>query len=145
MRSGPGIGMIESVPWKSPPMYSRSRPSPPEASGLGPSRLARELVPLPLATRIVLPSRENRTEVGYQPVGMNPSGVLAPGSFTFTAARWFVFALATRRIDSSGERASELGVDPAGAAGSMAVPIVSTGLPAAVSITVTVFRLALAA
>ena len=91
-----------------------------------------------------MPSRETRTEVGYQPVGMNPSGVLAPGSFTLTTARWLVLALATRRIDSSGESASELGVHPAGAAGSMAVPIVSTALPAAVSITVTVLRFALA-
>ena len=56
----------------------------------------------------------------------------------------FVFALATTRTDSSGLRASELGVHPAGAAGSMAVPIVSTALPARVSITLTEFRLALA-
>ena len=75
---------------------------------------------------------------------MNPSGVLAPGSFTLTTARLFVLALATKRIDSSGESASALGVLPAGALGSMAVPIVSTALPAAVSITLTELRLALA-
>ena len=112
--------------------------------GLGPSRLARELCPLPLATKIVLPSRETRTEVGYQPVGMKPSGVLAPGSLTFTTARLLVLALATKRIDSSAESASELGVQPGGRVGSMAVPIVSMALPAAVSITLTELRLALA-
>ena len=48
---GAGIGIVESVPWKSPPMYSRVRFSPPPATaGLGPSRLALEAAPLPLAT-----------------------------------------------------------------------------------------------
>jgi hypothetical protein len=55
-----------------------------------------------------------------------------------------VLALATRRTDSSGVSASELGVDPPGARGSIAVPIVSTALSAFVSMTVTVLRLALA-
>ncbi len=82
--------------------------------------------------------------MGYQPVGMNPSGVLAPGSLTLITARLLVFALATSSIDSSGVSASELGVEPAGALGSMAVLIVSTALPADVSMTVTVLRLALA-
>ncbi len=91
-----------------------------------------------------MPSRESRTEVGYQPTGMKPSGPLAPGSLTLTTARLLVLALATKSIDSSGESASELGVLPEGALGSMAVPIVSTALPASVSITVTVLRLALA-
>ena len=46
-----GIGMIESVPWKRPPMYSRVLLSvPPAASGFGPSRLAFDEAPLPLAT-----------------------------------------------------------------------------------------------
>ncbi len=91
-----------------------------------------------------MPSRATRTEVGYQPTGMKPSGALAPGSLTLTTARLLVLALATNSIDSSGESASELGVLPEGALGSMAVPIVSIGLPASVSITVTVLRLALA-
>ena len=68
--------------------------------------------------------------MGYQPVGMNPSGVLAPGSLTLITARLLVLALATSRTDSSGVSARELGVEPAGALGSMAVLIVSTALPA---------------
>src|SRR5262249_24012746 len=75
---------------------------------------------------------------------MKPSGPLAPGSLTWTTARLLVLALATNSIDPSGERVRELGVLPEGALGSMAVPIVSIGLPAAVSMTVTVLRLALA-
>src|SRR4051812_12542383 len=105
-------------------MYSRVLLSaPPFAIGFGPSRLAFDEAPLPLATNSVLPSCESRTEVGYQPVGMNPRGVLSPTSETFTTARLFVFALATNSTDPSGESASELGVHPAGARGSMDVPI----------------------
>ena len=59
---------------------------------------------------------------------MKPSGPLAPGSLTLTTARLLVLALATNSIDSSGESASELGVLPEGALGSIAVPIVSIGL-----------------
>ena len=59
---------------------------------------------------------------------MKPSGVLSPGSLTLTTARLLVLALATNSIDSSGVSASELGVLPGGGRGSMAVPIVSTGL-----------------
>ena len=145
MLAAVGMGMIERVPWKSPAMYSRTPiASPPGAAGLGPSRLALELLPLPLATKMVLPSREILTDVGYHPVGMNPRGVLAPISLTFTTARLLVLALATSRTVSSAESASELGVQPAGAMGSMAVPMVSTAFPAAVSITLTELRLALA-
>ena len=75
---------------------------------------------------------------------MKPKGALPPGSLTLTTARSLVLALATKSIDSSGERASELGVLPGGALGSIAVPIVSMDLPASVSITLTVLRLALA-
>ena len=75
---------------------------------------------------------------------MKPRGALPPGSLTLTTARLLVFALATKSIDSSGESASELGVLPGGALGSIAVPMVSIGLPASVSITLTVLRLALA-
>ena len=59
---------------------------------------------------------------------MKPRGALPPGSLTLTTARLLVLALATKSIDSSGERASELGVLPGGALGSIAVPIVSIGL-----------------
>src|SRR5208337_2382069 len=145
MRDGSGMGMTDRVPWKSPAMYSRiERPSPAGSRALGPSRLAREPWPLPLATQIALPLRANRTEVGYQPVGMKPSGVLAPGSLTLTTARLLVLALATSRIDSSAESASALGVQPAGAPESMAVPIVSMAFAATVSMTLTELRLALA-
>ena len=82
--------------------------------------------------------------MGYQPVGMKPKGALPPGSFTLTTAMSLVLAFATNNIDSSGETASELGVLPAGALGSIAVPIVSIGLPFSTSMTVTVLRLALA-
>src|SRR5690349_8597992 len=109
-------------------MYSRVRSSPPLTTGLGPSRFALELAPLPLAMKRVLPSRATRTEVGYQPAGMNPSGALEPGSLTLTTATSLVLALATNRTDSSGDSASELGVQPAGALGSMAVPITSSAL-----------------
>src|SRR5205823_11959454 len=118
----------------SPPMYSRVRPSVPLGTrGFGPSRLARELIPLPLAMNSVLPSRSTRTAVGYQPAGMKPSGVLAPSSLTLMTATSLVLALATNSADSSGERQSELGVQPSGALGSMALPITSTALPATVS------------
>src|SRR5258708_1556039 len=103
--------MTDSVPRNSPAMYWRVRPSvPPGTSGLGPSRLARELVPLPLATNSVLPARSIRTAVGYQPAGMNPRGVLPPRSFTLMTAMSLVLALATNSADSSGDRQSELGV-----------------------------------
>jgi hypothetical protein len=49
-----------------------------------------------------------------------------PGIWTFTAATSFVLALATNRTDSSGVRASEFGVQPEGASGAIAVPIVSS-------------------
>ena len=75
---------------------------------------------------------------------MKPSDLLSPSSLTLMTATSLVLALATKRIDSSGVNASELGVDPGGAFGSIAVPIVSTDLPASVSMTETVFRLALA-
>ena len=89
-------------------------------------------------------SRETRTEVGYQPAGMKPSGLLPPRSLTLATATSLVLALATKRISPSEVRASELGVLPGGALGSIAVPIVSTAFPSPVSKTDTVFRLALA-
>ena len=49
MSLGPGTGRIESDPWNRPAMYSRTVPRGAWARGLGPSRLAREEVPLPLA------------------------------------------------------------------------------------------------
>ena len=47
MLAAVGMGMIDRVPWKSPAMYSRTPlPSPPGATGLGPSRLALRAGPL---------------------------------------------------------------------------------------------------
>src|ERR1700733_4714212 len=128
--------MRDSVPFRRLAMYSRVPPSPRAERGLGPLGLAFELAPLPLATYRVLPSRESRTKVGNQPVGMKPSGVLAPAVLTLTTARSLVAALATKRTASSAVNASELGIDPAGALGSIAVPIVSSALPDSGSMTV---------
>ncbi len=75
---------------------------------------------------------------------MKPSGLLSPGSLTLTTATSLVLALATNSNSSSGVRASELGVEPGGALGSIAVPIVSIALPSFASKTETVLRLALA-
>src|SRR6185369_7111678 len=84
------------------------------------------------------------TEVGYQPTGMNPSERLLPDSETSNTASALMFALATNRIFSSGERARLLGVDPGGDWGSSSATSVSIGFPVSVSSTVTVLRLALA-
>src|SRR6476620_10048255 len=102
------MATTDSVPLNRPPMYSRSDGE--ATPGVGPSRLAFEVVPLPLTIQRVLPSRATRTEVGYQPAGMKPSGVPWAGSSTLKAATSLVLALATNRIDSSGERARALGV-----------------------------------
>src|SRR2546430_1532256 len=133
--------MVESVPWNSPPMYWRGEAPPPREAGRGPAPVGLRGSPLPLAPPHRLAPPRARTDVGYQPVGMNPSGELPPTSSTLTTATSLVLALATNRTFSSGESASELGVLPDGALGSIAVPIVSTALPASVSKTVTVFRL----
>ena len=69
---------IPSVPWKSPPMYSR-RPPGNSRPGCGPCRLAFEVTPLPFATRRYCPSGVTRTDVGYHPTGTNPSDRLLPG------------------------------------------------------------------
>src|SRR4051812_40763683 len=124
------MGIVERVPRNRPPMYWRMRFSaPPVKPGRGPSRLAPEEPPLPLATHSVLPSRLTRTLVGYQPVGRNPSVLLAPIFATLKTATSLVLAFVTNRMDSSGVSASELGVLPGGHRGSMAVLIVSTVLP----------------
>src|SRR6267142_1080833 len=48
-------------------------------TGCGPRGLAIATLPLPLAMRSFFPSGVTRTEVGYQPLGMNPSERLLPG------------------------------------------------------------------
>src|SRR5439155_24643075 len=85
--------------------------------GCGPLRLALEITPLPLATNNRLPSGVTRTEVGYQPTGIKPSERLRPGVLTSKTATILLSALATKRVFSSGVRATLFGVDPGGALG----------------------------
>src|SRR4051794_23591976 len=71
--SGVGTGNTPRVPVKSWPMYSlmfRARGS----VGFGPLRFGLELSPLPLAKYRLRSLGLKRTQVGYQPVGMKPSG-----------------------------------------------------------------------
>ena len=49
------------------------------ATGWGPRGLAAGARPLPLRTRTFSPEASKATPVGYQPVGMKPSGRLSPG------------------------------------------------------------------
>jgi hypothetical protein len=79
--------------------------------------LAIDVRPLPLRTKMRLPSRLNWTAVGYHPVGMKPFTTLAPGRLTSTTATALLSALATSRVSPSGERPSPFGVLPAGAFG----------------------------
>src|SRR5215212_10111903 len=135
--------MIESVPCINPAMYSftvagTSRPI------AGPLRLLLEINPLPFATNNFLPSGVTRTLVGYQPTGMNPSDVLLPGLLTSNTATVLMFAFATKRCFSSGERAREFGVLPGGEFGSNSATSVSTELPVSVFSTDTELRFALA-
>src|ERR1044071_1306943 len=141
--SSAGRSMMASVPRNRPPMYSRtvagaSRP------GCGPFRFDREISPFPLATSSRLPSGVTRTDVGYQPTGMNPSERLLPGTPTSNTARLLLSALATNSVFSSGDRARLLGVEPGGRPGCRDAVNVSSVLPVPVSNTVTLFRAALA-
>ncbi len=52
--------------------------------------------PLPLSTKICLPSRLYTAPVGYQPVGMKPSTKLRPPLLTSMTARALMSAFATR-------------------------------------------------
>ncbi len=73
--------------------------------------------PLPLATSRCLPSGVTRTEVGYQPTGMNPSERLLPGVLMSKTATALLSAFATNNIFWSGASARLLGVEPGGAWG----------------------------
>src|SRR5579884_4368724 len=70
-----------------------------------------------------------RTEVGYQPTGMKPSGWALPGSATLNTARLLASALATNRSWPSGDRLRLVGVLPDGALGCRAQAIVCSALP----------------
>src|ERR1019366_5515248 len=90
------------------------------------------------------PSGVTRTEVGYQPTGINPSAWLLPTALTSKTATLLLQALATKSLVSSGDNARLFGVEPGSEVGANDASSVSTVLPEAVSKTVTVFRLALA-
>src|SRR3954462_1528493 len=112
-------------------------------SGWGPLGFALEVSPLPLATSNCRPSGVTRTEVGYQPTGINPSERLLPITLTSKTATLLLQALATNNRVSSGDNATLFGVEPGGALGESEAYNVSTALPVSVSNTVTVFRFAL--
>src|SRR6266850_4840249 len=99
-------------------------------------------MPLPLRIRICLPSLVNTAEVGYQPVGMNPSTKLRAGLPTSTTATALLSALATISVRPSGDNATELGVAVGGACGYKLVEICSSGSPVNVSYTHTAALLA---
>src|SRR5262245_43503914 len=130
--AGEGGARRERVPWKSPPMYSRTVAGG-GAMGLGRCRLARGTRPLPLAIRIRSPFGTNRTQVGYQPAGMIPSDAPLPGRLTSKTATLLLSALATRSARPSGERARLLGVLPFGAFGWSALESDSRPRPVFVS------------
>src|SRR5713226_5858181 len=111
----------------------RSRFSMPPVSGLG----ATGINPLPLRTRISLPSRENTAPVGYHPTGMKPSKKLLAPLLMSTTATALISAFATSIDRPSGEIATELGVDVGGASGNRFVEICSIGSPENVSSTQT--------
>src|SRR6266545_4099187 len=102
------------------------------------------MIPFPLATKRRLPSGVTRTDVGYQPTGMNPSDRLLPGTLTSNMATLLLSALATKRVFSSGDSARLFGVEPGGRLGWSDAVNVSNGLPVPESISVTLFRAALA-
>src|SRR5579859_702434 len=132
------------VPRNNPAMYCSTELVGVGTPGCGPSGLGNEVRPLPLATRSCLPLGVTRTEVGYQPTGINPNERLLPGVLTSKTATRLLSALAMKSVCSSGEMARLLGVEPGGACGYREAEIVSTALPASVSKTLTVLRLALA-
>src|SRR5436190_24079452 len=80
-----GRSMTDTEPCMSPPMYSLMTAGA-LLPGLSPCRLAFEMPPLPFATKSLFPSGDTRTEVGYQPVGINPSERALPTSSTSKTA-----------------------------------------------------------
>src|SRR5260370_16304277 len=124
MPSSVGTSRVLRVRRYRPAMYSRTvlvggR------SGLGPLGLARGVAPRPLAMYSRLSAGLKRTDVGYMPVGMKPSGLALPGTLTFKTATLLAPALATKRTSPSGVRARLLGGLPEGAGGERAQLIVS--------------------
>jgi hypothetical protein len=83
--------------------------------------LGLDVIPFPLSTNNCEPSRLIMAAVGYQPVGMKPSTWLRPLSETSMTATVLLSALATGSRFSSGDKLTEFGVDPGGAAGNIEV------------------------
>src|SRR5215468_9672191 len=83
--------------------------------GFGPKGLAIDENPLPFETKILSPI--TLTLVGYQPVGINPLLLLAPGSLTSNTARQLLSAFATYKVFSSSLNATPFEVEPLGALG----------------------------
>ena len=108
--------MTLNAPGNSPPIYS-SFFTIFFSSGLGPLRLALEVKPLPLATKMQSAAAEIRTEVGYQPTGKKPSERLCPRCETSKTATLLASALATHSVLPFGARARLSGVLPLGTFG----------------------------
>src|SRR5438105_1920233 len=94
-------------------------------------------MPRPLAMYSFLSSGLTRTEVGYMPVGMKPSGLALPGVLTLKTATLLASALVTNSSSPPGVSARLFGVLPLGAFGYRAQLIVSSGLAVARSMTLT--------
>src|SRR5262249_40247956 len=107
---------MPSVPRYRPAIYCRTVALR-GASGFGPCGLARGEQPRPSAMYSRLSIGLKRTDVGYMPAGMKPSGWALPGSPTLKTATLFALALATNRSWPSGVRHRLLGVLPVGALG----------------------------
>src|SRR5579884_480902 len=88
-----GRSMMLNVPGNNTPMNCVSGVL--FLPGTGPFGFAMEIKPLPFATRRCLASGVMRTEVGYQPTGMNPSERLLPMVETSNTATLLLQALAT--------------------------------------------------
>src|ERR1039457_4297518 len=112
-----GRGMMVRGAWKRLAMYCTGSELSERTPGWGPWGLALEERPLPLATSRCRPSGVTRTDVGYQPTGMNPSERLFPGFATSKTATMLLLAFATKSIFPSGDSARLFGVDPGGAWG----------------------------
>src|SRR5690242_11005501 len=91
--------------------------------GFGPSGFGKEENPLPLDTYNLLPTVF--TQVGYQPVGINPLDTLEPGLLTSNTARQLLSALAIYSIRPFLLNAKPLLVDPLSCVGYSAVFSVS--------------------
>src|SRR5262249_15511002 len=88
-----GRSMLLKVPWNSPAIYCTTECVGAGTPGCGHSGFASEVTPLPLATSNCFPLGVTRTDVGYQPTGINPSERLFPGLLTSKTAIRLLSAL----------------------------------------------------